>query len=249
MDIWLRKRGLVGEIPDNERMAEGRAFEGTILRVGAERLGITVRRNTRRIPHPAWRDGVRLYATPDAFTVGGLELVEVKRVGWRNASDWDGGVPDYVAIQCHGQLAVCRKAARVHVIADVGGYVRTMVIERDDDITGHIAGLVADWWSMHIDGGTPPPALSEGDRWSLLRAMVRIPGRTEREATPAEEALAAAMRDVTGRTAADKALADLLRRQLADASLQQDIRGAGFTGRWSERQGTPVFTVRFADAL
>jgi hypothetical protein len=54
---------------------------------------------------------------------------------------------------------------------------------------------------------------------------------------------------VNTRIAADKGLAELLRRQLGEAAAESDIRGYGYTVRWSERQGTRIVTVRFSEEI
>jgi predicted phage-related endonuclease len=243
VDLWLRKTG-GPETPDNGAMGIGRLLEGPLLKEGGRRQGVALRRNTTRIPHPRYPE-VPLYATPDGFAPARSAIAEVKVVGMNMAIDWAGGPPDYVLLQVHAQLACVPKAERAYVLGLVGGTdLRVTVVERDPHVAEAIEGLVADWWRDHVVTGVPPSPSSEADRWALLRASVLIPGRQERMSVPEENVWAATWADLKARIDLLQSDADVIRRQLAEAAETSDLRGPSWTGRWSERAGTKVFTIR-----
>lgn len=244
--LWLRKGGSE-EQDDNGAMAVGRALEVPVLRLAAARGGFAFRHNTVTRTHASWPT-IPLYATPDAFGPGGEYLGEVKVVGAWNSADWAAGAPDYIRLQVQAQMAVYPAARFTLVIALLNGTdLRIEQVDRDEAAIGELEARVADWWREHIEGGTPPPPVSEEDRWALLRSMVRTEGRQERPATPEEDGTAIAYADLDRRAKELRGSADIMRRLLAEAARDVDLRGQDWTGRWHDRQGTPVFTVRVSE--
>jgi predicted phage-related endonuclease len=243
VDLWLRKTG-GPETPDSGPMAIGRALEAPLLREIARREDLVMRRNAQRRAHPRFPI-VPMYATPDAIGAGGTFLAEVKVVGSWNAIDWAAGVPNYVRLQALAQLACFPSAEFVVVGALVNGTdLRVERVERDAAAITELETGVVRWWLDYIVTGNPPPPASEEDRWALLRRMVTVVGRPTRLAFAEENATAMAYADADRHAKQHRGNADVLRRLLAEAAKEADIAGAGWSGKWHDRQGTPVFTVR-----
>lgn len=243
VELWLRKTG-DEEQADNVAMAIGRQLEVPILRLVARQEGIAFRHNRATWTHPRWPE-VPLYATPDAIGPGAGCLGEIKVVGDWMANDWSGGVPDYIRLQAHGQLAVHPKATFVLVAGLLGGTrLHVERIERDEAIVAELEVQATAWWQEYIVGGTPPPPVSEEDRWALLRRMVAVDRRQERPATPEEVALVEAYAALDKSAKAISGEAAVQRRKLGEAALETDIRGPRWTARWYLRQGKPQFVVR-----
>jgi predicted phage-related endonuclease len=246
VELWLKKTG-GPETPDSGPMAIGRALEVPLLRELAYRDTLLLRHNTQRRAHPDW-PRVPLYATPDAVGPKGAFLGEIKVVGVWNSSEWAAGVPAHVRLQVQAQMAVFPKAAFCAVGALVNGTdLRIERVQREPETIAEIERRVADWWRTFVVSGTPPPPASEDDEWALLRRFVTIAGRPQRIAYADENATAQAYANQDRLAKQHRGNADVLRRLLAEAAKEVDLMGAGWSGKWHDRQGTPVFTLRIQD--
>jgi putative phage-type endonuclease len=243
VELWLKKTG-GPETPDSGQMAIGRALEVPLLRELARREKLTLRHNSQRRAHPEWPI-VPLYATPDAIGPAGTYLAEIKVVGAWNSAEWAGGVPDHVRLQVQAQMAVHRRAEYCVVGALINGTdLRVERVERELPVIAEIEQRVARWWRDFVVSGSPPPPTSEDDEWALLRRLVTVTGRMERLAFADENATADAYANQKRLSEQHAGNAAVLRRLLAEAAKEVDIAGAGWSGRWHDRQGTPVFTIR-----
>lgn len=234
--VWLDVTGMAARSNDSPSMAAGRALERPVLRMTAGETGRTIRHNRRRFFHPDY-PRVPLWATPDGFTDGRRELVEVKFVGHRWA-DWADGPPAYVNLQVQAQLCCLPRVRSGIVAALVGGDLRIYRVERDPAIQEALPGLVADWYARHVLGDRAPDAEGPDDRWALLRIAAATGARPERAPTDDEATIAAELLALTRhRDAVDEQIEDR-RLRLAESATGADLVGDGWRARWGTRRST-----------
>jgi putative phage-type endonuclease len=232
--LWMDKVGLTPPRADTDAMAMGRALEGTVLTMGAEALGLKLRRNHLAVPHKDW-PRIPLWGTPDGFTANRRVLAEVKVVAHR-FSDWQDGPPEYVGLQVQAQLACVRRADHGVVIALVGGTLRTYHVERDQQVQDALPELVRDWWQRYVLTERAPDATGPDDQWALLRTRLRPDPRPERLAVGDEQLAGSRLaRLMTERQQLDGAI-EQARLELAQLAGQNDLVGLNWAGRWTTRR-------------
>lgn len=232
-DVWLEKVGLGSPRQDSDAMRAGRELERPILRMASEAAGIRFAHNRQTFAHPRWAE-VPLFATPDGFGPRRHALAEVKLVGFR-FSDWAGGVPDYVNVQAHLQLACIPRASRVVVAALVGSELRTSTIERDVALEDRLVADLVDWWYRYVVPEVAPEADTPASAWRLFKATANLDERQTRIATPDEQRLGAELLAITRQVDALEKSADAIRRDLASLSADSNINGVGWVASWHER--------------
>src|SRR5574343_325270 len=140
-------------------------------------------RDSRLLSHPP------LVGHPDlAFLAASLDaaaeldgqqvVIEAKTASWRAREEWwdeDKLIPDAYAVQVLIQLAVTGLEV-AHVVADVAGDYRTVVIERDREFERWALPVLTDWWVAHVIGGEPPDPDPVRDYRQLSRVWAPQPG-------------------------------------------------------------------------
>ena len=232
-DVWLDKVGLGASRSDSAAMRAGRELERPILKMASSEVGIAFSHNRQTFAHPRYPE-VPLFATPDGFGPRRHTLAEVKLVGHR-FDDWKDGVPDYVRVQCAGQLACIPKASRVVVAALLGSDLRTYVVERDLELEDKLLADLVDWWYRYVVPEVAPDADTPASAWRLLKATADLDGRQKRIATPDEQVLGAELLELARQSATIDERSDAIRRQLAELSSDSDIGGVGWAASWRER--------------
>lgn len=243
-DVWLRKVGLAGERGDTAAMYAGRELERPILRLASDAVGIRFTHNRQTFTHPRYPE-VPLYATPDGFGPRRHVGAEVKLVGHR-FSDWRDGVPDYVEVQAHLQMACVPKLSRVIVAALVGSELRTFAIERDEVLEDRLAADLVDWWYRFVVAEVAPDPDSSAAAWRLYKSTARVEDRAVRIALPDEQAIGAELILVSRQVAELERREDELRRQLAAATAQLDVNGVGWSASWKARADVSWKTAAIA---
>ena len=138
----------------------GHELEGTVVRLGMEKTGIRVRRNSLTRVHPT----LPLAVTCDGYVEGSNQTipVEIKTASAYGADEWAGdNVPDHYMAQVQSQLMVAG-GGYAHLWALIGGRdLHTRVVEADLDhpVWGHtvIAQRITDFYERHVLPGIPPP--------------------------------------------------------------------------------------------
>jgi putative phage-type endonuclease len=161
-ELWLEKTGQLMPDAETSPAAEiGNAMEASVLRWGAEQLGVSIRRNVRRVRGC-------MAANLDAMVVGRPWALEAKTSGIMHPAaardQWGpegtGEVPPHVAAQALAQMWVA-DLELVAIPALIGGRGLVMYrLERDQrtaPLCENIAERCAAWWERHIIGGEPPP--------------------------------------------------------------------------------------------
>lgn len=148
-------------VRDNESMEIGREIEDFIARMFSKRSGVPIAAPPGTLAHVdhAWamvnidRDAL----DPETGEVVGP--VECKNRSEYQLEEWESedGPPDAPALQCHWGMAV-GGYARGYVAALVGGNkLRWHVVERDEEMIGHLLDYCGKWHARHVVEGFPPP--------------------------------------------------------------------------------------------
>ena len=156
--VWLRKKGLIQEQPDNERFRIGRLFEDPIAKLYEARENVKLEGDgMQTIFHPT----LPIFATPDRLVVGRPRGVEIKAVNPMMAGAWgeEGSdqIPDYYV----SQVAVCmaitnRDAWDVAAFFSMDDF-RVYRLYRDKELEEMILTKVTDFWNEFVVGNKEPP--------------------------------------------------------------------------------------------
>ena len=178
VDVWLEKTGRYSDDRDSYPMRRGRLLENLLVCEWA-----AMNPDARLLSHPP------LVGHPDlAFLAASLDaaaeldgqqvVIEAETASWRAREEWwdeDKLIPDAYAVQVLIQLAVTGLEV-AHVVADVAGDYRTVVIERDWEFERWALPELELWWNRHVAAGEPPDPDPVRDYRQLSRVWVPQPG-------------------------------------------------------------------------
>lgn len=141
--------------------AMGHALEETVLRIGTERTGRKVRRNSATRAHP----DLPLAVTCDAFEAGtgGRVPVEVKTASAYQSDEWlEGNAPAHYIVQVQAQLMV-QGGDHGYIWALVGGRdFHEVYVPADAAMQQRIRDCVVDFWHDYVIPRVPPPDTDAG---------------------------------------------------------------------------------------
>ena len=180
VDVWLAKTGRYTDdtIGDKYAVKRGNALEPLLIAEWvAQNPGAVLLDHPPLLAHP---DLPMIAASLDgAAQLDGAQVVlEAKTAGWRAREDWWDDtrmIPDAYAAQVLLQLAVTGLDT-AHVVADVAGDFRTLIVERDRDFEAWALPALEDWWQRHVVADVPPDPDPVRDYPSLNRVWVPAPG-------------------------------------------------------------------------
>lgn len=164
LELWLEKTGRDAGLPKiDPHDEESPAYWGNILEpiVAAhytKRTGNRVRRINAVLQHPdpelSW-----MLANIDREVTGAsdVQILECKTAGINGARLWKDGVPEYVQLQVHHQLAVTGKQAADVAVLLGGQHLEIHRIVRDEMLIGRLIALEREFW-RYVEADTPPPA-------------------------------------------------------------------------------------------
>lgn len=172
LEIYLRKRGEIGEIAENAAMRMGKRLEPVVIEEVGDRLGRPI---CVTIPM-AWRAGTEhIAATPDGLVdVDWHRPVEVKTTSWRRAHEWGDGpddVPVDYLLQVQQQMYVCgADVCELGVLID-GSTFRHYSVPRHDGLIARIVEAETELWQRIQDGRPPEPNWTHPRTTELVRDM------------------------------------------------------------------------------
>lgn len=164
LELWLVKTGRDGGLPkvdphdEESPMYWGNILEPIVAAHYTRRTGNRVRKINAVLQHPD-SDKAWMLANIDreVIGVGEVQILECKTAGINGARLWKEGVPEYVQLQVHHQLAVTGKQAADVAVLLGGQHLEIHRIERDEVLIRNLVQLEREFWHF-VETDTPPPA-------------------------------------------------------------------------------------------
>ena len=164
LELWIEKTGRDGSLPKiDPKDEESPIFWGSILEplVAAfytRRTDNRVRKINAVLQHPD-PDKAWMLANIDREVIGAndVQILECKTAGIQGSRLWKDGVPEYVQLQVHHQLAVTGKQAADVAVLIGGQHLEIHRIERDEGLIRNLIQLEREFWH-YVETDTPPPA-------------------------------------------------------------------------------------------
>lgn len=177
LELWLIKTGRGAALPQvDPRDEESPMYWGTLLEpiVAAhytKRTGNRVRKINAVLQHPD-PDKAWMLANIDREVTGAsdVQILECKTAGINGAKLWKDGVPEYVQVQVHHQLAVTGKQAADVAVLIGGQHLEIHRIERDEILIRNLIRLEREFWH-YVETDTPPPADGSESADRALRCL------------------------------------------------------------------------------
>ena len=147
----------------------GSLLESFVAAHYTKKSGTRVRKINAVLQHP---DNAWMLANIDREVIGSSEvqILECKTAGMNGAKLWRDGVPEYVQLQVHHQLAVTGKQAADVAVLVCGNEFRTYRIERNDALIARLIELERNFWH-YVESDTPPPADGSDSADVALRCL------------------------------------------------------------------------------
>ncbi len=177
LELWMEKTGRDANLPKVDPMDEespmywGNILEPIVAAHYTRRSGNRVRRINAVLQHPdpslSW-----MLANIDREVIGtrDVQILECKTAGINGAKLWKDGVPEYVQLQVHHQLAVTGKAAADVAVLLGGQHLEIHRIVRDDKLISRLIQLEQQFWQCVV-ADTPPPADGSESAELALRCL------------------------------------------------------------------------------
>ena len=136
----------------------GNILEPIVAAHYTKRTGNRVRKINAVLQHPD-SDKAWMLANIDREVIGAsdVQILECKTAGINGARLWMDGVPEYVQLQVHHQLAVTGKQAADVAVLLGGQHLEIHRIERDEILIKNLIQLEREFW-QYVETDTPPPA-------------------------------------------------------------------------------------------
>ena len=177
LELWLVKTGRDDGLPkvdphdEESPMYWGNILEPIVAAHYTRRTGNRVRKINAVLQHPdpntAW-----MLANIDREVIGAsdVQILECKTAGINGARLWKDGVPEYVQLQVHHQLAVTGKQAADVAVLLGGQHLEIHRIERDEALIRNLVQLEREFWHF-VETDTPPPADGSESADRALRCL------------------------------------------------------------------------------
>lgn len=177
LELWLEKTGRDSALPQiDPHDEESPAYWGNILEpiVAAhytKRTGNRVRKINAVLQHPD-PDKAWMLANIDREVIGvpDVQILECKTAGINGSRLWKDGVPEYVQVQVHHQLAVTGKQSADVAVLLGGQHLEIHRIERDEVLISNLVQLEREFW-QYVETDTPPPADGSESAERALRCL------------------------------------------------------------------------------
>lgn len=177
LELWLIKTGRDDRLPmidphdEESPMYWGTLLEPIVAARYTKRTGHRVRRINAVLQHPD-PDKAWMLANIDREIIGAddVQILECKTAGINGARLWKDGVPEYVQLQVHHQLAVTGKQSADVAVLLGGQHLEIHRIERDEGLIRHLIALERAFWH-YVETDTPPPADGSESAELALRCL------------------------------------------------------------------------------
>ena len=175
LELWMVKTGRGGALPqidpndDTSPMFWGTLLEAFVAAHYTKKTGNRIRKINAVLQHPehAW-----MLANIDREIIGvrDVQILECKTAGMNGAKLWREGVPEYVQMQVHHQLAVTGKQAADVAVLVCGNEFQIYRIERDEALIARLIELERKFWH-YVETDTQPPADGSDSAEVALRCL------------------------------------------------------------------------------
>lgn len=177
LELWLVKTGRDDGLPkvdphdEESPMYWGNILEPIVAAHYTRRTGNRVRKINAVLQHPD-PDKAWMLANIDREVIGAsdVQILECKTAGINGARLWKDGVPEYVQLQVHHQLAVTGKQAADVAVLLGGQHLEIHRIERDEVLIRNLIQLEREFWHF-VETDTPPPADGSESADRALRCL------------------------------------------------------------------------------
>lgn len=175
LELWLEKSGRDEHLPKLDSRDEttpvywGTLLEPIVAAHYTRRTGNRVRRLNAVLQHSQhpW-----MLANIDREVMGApdVQILECKTAGLNGAWLWKQGVPEYIQLQVHHQLAVTGKQAADVAVLIGGQDLQIHRIVRDETMIAQLVELEQRFWRL-VETDTPPPADGSDSAALALKAL------------------------------------------------------------------------------
>jgi len=175
LELWMEKTGRHAGLPKTDPkdqsspMYWGTLLESIVAAHYTMRSGHKVRRINAVLQHPnePW-----MLANLDREVMGApdVQILECKTAGINGARLWKEGVPEYVQLQVHHQLAVTGKQAADIAVLICGQDLQIHRVERDEGMIARLVELERQFW-RYVETDTAPPADGSDSADVALRCL------------------------------------------------------------------------------
>ncbi len=172
LDIYLRKRQLVDEQADNQRMRMGRRLEPIIIDEYEDRSGLSVVRPCGLMRHP---EHPHIFATPDGDIPQVDKGLECKATNFRQAArlgdeGTDSILDEWLLQSQQGMAVTGRKIWDVAVLVD-GFDLKVFTVERNESLIACIIAAETELWQRIQNGDPPEPDWTHARTPELIREL------------------------------------------------------------------------------
>ncbi|WP_432001542.1 YqaJ viral recombinase family protein [Streptomyces sioyaensis] len=249
--VYEAKHGRADDVT-SEAAEIGTEIEDFIAQLFSKRSGIPIAMPPGTLVHAerSWMlANVDRYALWDESTGAVAGPVECKNRSEYQLGDWEDGVPDSPAIQCHWYMAVGGWDVG-YVVALVGGNkLRWHRIERDEEMIGWLVDTCGRWYQRHIVEGLPPAADGLEATTDLLAKLWSVKSEAIAEIDLATaKALRARRADLRAKS---KVIADELRtveNEMRRLTGENEIAKADGKPAWSWKANGTFASKQFREA-
>lgn len=172
LELYLRKRGEIGEVEDNDYMRMGRLLEPVVKAEYCHRFGVELIDPSP----PMYRHGMlgHILATPDGVITPTRGL-EAKTASWRMKREYGAegsdDAPENYVCQCQAQMAVMGFSEVDLAVLFDGAHLKCFKVLRNEDLIRLLLGAATELWQRICDGRPPEPDWEHSSTPRLIREL------------------------------------------------------------------------------
>lgn len=177
LHVYLRKRRLMTDKEETERMRMGKRLEDPIVAEYAEQTGYTVKQPRRMLHLP---ENPCISATPDGDVWADQNtkfIMEAKCATIRLDSKWGepgtDEIPDEYLAQTHQQMMVT-ETDRCDVAVLMDGLVRRYTVRRNERLIKSMRAALDEMVERIIEGNPPEPTWRHPKTMDMLKALYAV---------------------------------------------------------------------------
>lgn len=159
--VYVDKKGLLPEEPENRFVAWGTRLEPVVASWFEAETGKKVRRRRAILRHS---ERPYVIADLDRTVVGEHAVLEIKTSSAWNRDEWGGDqIPLRVVVQVQHQLSVTGYPYGYVAVLLGGNDARWTRLDRDDTLIAAMLDRYERFWRDHVEAGVEPPVSAASD--------------------------------------------------------------------------------------